>query len=409
MDRVILHCDCNSFFASVEAAVNPIYKKLPMAVSGSVTERHGIILAKNEIAKKYGIKTAETVYSARQKCPDLILVKPHYEEYERYSKRVNAIYSRYTDLIEPFGIDESWLDVTKSVRAFGSGKEIAERIRKEVKEELGITVSIGVSFNKVFAKLGSDYKKPDAVTVIDKNNYKEMVFPLPAADLLFVGHKTGRELLRFGIETIGDLANADAVLLEKRFGKAGNMLVGYANGEDDTPVISEAQSEDAKSISNGYTFSHNIVTVNECKTAIEYLVEEIGNKLRRQGFKCTTVSLTIKDEFLRSVQRQRPCLGGTDTNSEIAKIAFKILEDEWQGGKPIRMITVCASGLKKQVVEKSQTDFFANTQKKESTSTEDKKYDKTVDKIRQKYGNAAITRGAVLGSDLGINKKINKK
>ena len=194
MDRTILHCDCNSFFASVETALNPAYKGVPMAVCGSQEDRHGIVLAKNEEAKKFGIQTAETVFSAKKKCPQLVIAAPHYDEYERYSKMVNAIYADYTDRVEPFGIDESWLDVTASRRIFGSGEEIAELIRRRVKEEIGITVSIGVSFNKVFAKLASDYKKPDAITVISKDNFKQIVYPLPASDLLYVGRRTAEEL-----------------------------------------------------------------------------------------------------------------------------------------------------------------------------------------------------------------------
>ena len=206
MSRVILHCDCNSFYASVETVLNPAYKNVPMAVCGSESDRHGIVLAKNELAKKYGILTAETVYSAKKKCPNLIIAEPHHEEYLKFSKKVNEIYARYTDMIEPFGIDESWLDVTASQKLFGSGKDLAERIRREVKEEIGITVSIGVSFNKVFAKLGSDYKKPDAITVIDQSNFREIVFPLPVSDLLFVGKKTSSALISMGIRTIGELA-----------------------------------------------------------------------------------------------------------------------------------------------------------------------------------------------------------
>ena len=197
-DRVILHCDCNSFFASVETALNPEYRNVPMAVCGSEENRHGIVLAKNELAKKYGIVTAETVYSAKKKCPSLVIAKPHYSEYSRYSRMVNDIYARYTDIIEPFGIDESWLDVTASQKIFGSGMDIAERIRAEVKSEIGITVSIGVSFNKVFAKLGSDYKKPDAITEIDEENFKRIVYPLNVADLLFVGKKTAEALASLG-------------------------------------------------------------------------------------------------------------------------------------------------------------------------------------------------------------------
>ena len=194
-ERVILHCDCNSFFASVETALHPEFRNVPMAVCGNPEDRHGIVLAKNELAKKYNIQTAETVFSARKKCPDLVITSPHSDQYAIYSKRVNDIYARYTDMIEPFGIDESWLDVTASQRLFGNGFAIADRIRNEVKREIGITVSIGVSFNKVFAKLGSDYKKPDAITIIGKDNYKQIVYPLPASDLLYVGKRTAQELL----------------------------------------------------------------------------------------------------------------------------------------------------------------------------------------------------------------------
>jgi DNA polymerase-4 len=328
--------------------------------------------------------------------------------YEEYSKRVNAIYARYTDLIEPFGIDESWLDVTKSTRLFGSGEKIAERIRQEVKKELGITVSIGVSFNKVFAKLGSDYKKPDAVTVIDKNNFKDIVFPLPASDLLFVGKKTGEQLLHFGIETIADLAYSDPVILEKKLGKAGYMLVAYANGEDDSPVIPTALADDAKSISNGYTFRHNIVSIEECKTAIDYLVEEIGNKLRKQRFKCSTVSLTIKDEFLRSLQKQRPLSKATDSDLEISKAAFKILEEVWQGSKQVRMLTVSVSSLSKREEVKKSESFFVGEQE-DLLTPEITKKEKTLDKIRQKYGNASIVKASILDSDLGIGSKNTKK
>ena len=253
-DRVILHCDCNSFFASVETALDPTLAGVPMAVAGSVEDRHGIILAKNELAKKFGIVTAETVFSAKRKCKDLVLVSPHYESYVKYSEKANAIYARYTDMIEPFGIDESWLDVTAS-SLFGTGEQIAKKIRREIKDELGITVSIGVSFNKVFAKLGSDYKKPDAITVINRGNYRDFVYPMPVSNLLFVGKKTAAELGRMGIHTIGELAAASRELLALKLGKAGEQISKYARGEDDSPVLAE-ESDKAKSIGNGFTFKH---------------------------------------------------------------------------------------------------------------------------------------------------------
>lgn len=402
-DRVILHCDCNNFFASVETVLNPSYKNVPIAVCGSESDRHGIVLAKNELAKKYGIKTAETVYSAKKKCPSLVIAEPHHEQYSIYSKRVNAIYARYTDMIEPFGIDESWLDVTASQKLFGTGLEIAERIRREVREEIGITVSIGVSFNKIFSKLGSDYKKPDAVTVIDRSNFKAIAYPLPVSSLLFVGKKTETALLSMGIRTIGALAETSPSLLNTRFGKIGEMLYNYASGKDESPVL--PIQEDAKSISNGFTFRHDLVCRGECRIGIEYLSEEIGRRLRTNGMKCATVSLTIKDENMRSIQRQRPQKPPTDLSREIAKTAYSILVDTWDEDKPIRMITIAAINLSKGYAE--QIDLFSEASEEEREKY--KKRENAVDKIRQKYGNGSIINGAILDTDIGVYSSKNKK
>ena len=406
-DRIILHCDCNSFFASVETVLNPEYHNVPMAVCGSVEDRHGIVLAKNELAKAYNIKTAETVFSAKKKCPGLIIATPHYDEYVKYSKLVNDIYAKYTDIIEPFGIDESWLDVTASVKLFGDGKEIAELIRKDVKESLGITVSIGVSFNKVFAKLGSDYKKPDAITVIDKDNYEKIVFPLPVSDLLFIGKKSQVRLDSLGIKTIGELAKADEFLLRERFGKAGEMMHRYACGKDDTPVCKPTDGQ--KSIGNGFTFRHDLTRFDECCAGIDFLVEEIATKLRRNKLKCQTVQLTIKDTFLESVQRQRPQNPPTDNSREIAKTAYAILKDEWNENKPIRMLTVTATNLTDSSLDDyEQLDIF-NTPEEPTVKTESK-IDIAVDKIRQKFGSSSIVNASIIGTDIGIyeNKKLKK-
>ena len=223
-DRVILHCDCNAFYASVECLLHPAYRDVPMAVCGDPENRHGIILAKNERAKRFGVQTAETIWQARRKCPDLVLAPPHRDQYAIYSKRVNAIYQRYTDLVEPFGIDESWLDVTGSQRLFGSGPEIADRLRAEVQRETGLTISVGVSFNKIFAKLGSDYKKPDATTVISRENYRDIVYPLSVSALLYVGKSARETLQNMRIRTIGDLAHADRKALVASLGKIGGEL-----------------------------------------------------------------------------------------------------------------------------------------------------------------------------------------
>lgn len=406
-ERIILHCDCNSFFASVETVLNPEYRNVPMAVCGSTEDRHGIVLAKNDLAKKYGVTTAETVYSAKRKCPGLVIASPHYEKYREYSERVNAIYARYTDMIEPFGIDESWLDVTAS-SLMGSGKEIAERIRAEVKNELGITVSIGVSFNKVFAKLGSDYKKPDAITVISRENFKSIVYPLPVENLLFVGRRTAESLRVLAIYTIGDLAAASHELLVLKLGKAGGMLSAYARGEDSDPV--EASSEnDAKSIGNGYTFRHDIVKPDECRAAIAHLSEIIGTKLRERGLNCATVQLSVKDEFLRTIQRNAPQDPPTDIADEIAATAFKILRREWNSDKPIRMITVTATNLVKRETVTEQLDFFGETLEQDEKRKKRGKREVAVEEIRKKFGSDAIIRASVIDGNLGIYDSKNGK
>lgn len=401
MNRIILHCDCNSFYASVETVLNPAYKNVPMAVCGSESDRHGIVLAKNELAKKYNIQTAETVYSAKKKCPSLVIAEPHHSEYVKYSKAVNRIYSRYTDMIEPFGIDESWLDVTRSTKLFGGGLEIAEKIRKEVREETGLTVSIGVSFNKIFAKLGSDYKKPDAITLIDEVNFRNIVFPLPVSDLLFVGKKTAKILFSAGIRTIGQLAATNQELLESLLGKMGDVLHKYANGLDNSPVC--PSHDDAKSISNGFTFKHDLVRRDEYRTGIDYLCEEIGEKLRQKRLLCGTVAVTIKDENLNVIQRQRPQHPPTDITKEISRTAFNVLSDAWAEGKPIRMITVSATNLERRENASEQISFFdVNTNEKREKS---EKRDNAVDKIRQKYGSSSIVNGAIIDSDIGIYDK----
>ena len=404
-ERIILHCDCNSFFASVETALNPSYKDVPMAVCGNTENRHGVILAKNEKAKAYGIKTAETVYSAKKKCPHLVLASPHYEAYEEYSQKANAIYARYTDMIEPFGIDESWLDVTAS-SFFGSGIEIAERIRQEIKAELGITVSIGVSFNKVFAKLGSDYKKPDAITVITRDSIKDFIHPMDVSALLFVGNKTAEALRAMGIRTIGELAAASADILERRFGKAGRLLSIYARGEDESPVEAQDPNE-AKSIGNGYTFKHDLVGREACRVGIEYLSEMIGTKLRARGFKCGTVQLSVKDEFLRTIQRNAPQDPPSDISEDLAKTAYELLCKTWSPEKPVRMLTVTATNLVKTSTISEQIDFFGETDREERKRREAKEI--AVDEIRERFGSDAIVKAAIVNNDMGISTKRRKK
>lgn len=401
-ERAILHCDANSFFASVEMAQRPELKNVPMAVCGSEAERHGIVLAKNELAKKYGIVTAETVHSARRKCKELVICEPHHALYSEYSKKLNAIYSEYTDLVEPFGIDESWLDVTKSVY-LGTPLEIAEKIRRRVKDELGLTVSIGVSFNKVFAKLGSDYKKPDAITVISKDNFKSIVYPLDVGSLLFVGSKTQSSLSSLGIKTVGDLARASDSLIEARLGRVGAMLLAYARGEDNSEV--NPSQEELKSISNGYTFTHDITKMDDFLAAIDYLSIDIGKRLRSHRLMCQGVLLTLKDCNLRIYQRQRLLSSPTNDSRAVAELAVRILNDEYRG-YPVRAITVCAINLVSLDFATEQLDFF--TKDAQSSSERAEKRESALDKIRRKFGKNSILNASIINTDFGIYKKDKK-
>ena len=258
MDKVILHCDVNSFYASVELLDYPELKDKPVAVSGSSDNRHGIILAKNEAAKRFGIVTAETTWQAMKKCPDLVLLPPHHKKYREFSIKLNKIYNMYTNLIEPFSVDESWLDVTASQKLFGNGEEIANSIRKRVKTELGLSLSIGVSFNKIFAKMGSEYKKPDATTLITRENYKLILWPLPVNQLFFVGYATSEKLKANGVLTIGDLANSRESKIKNLLGSQGLVLRSYARGEDNSSVKDFNQRDKIKSVGNGMTFRRNI-------------------------------------------------------------------------------------------------------------------------------------------------------
>lgn len=400
MDRTILHCDCNSFFASVETVFCPSLAEVPMAVAGDEEARHGIILAKNEKAKKFGIKTAETIWSARKKCPELVLVKPHYGAYAEFSARVRRIYEQYTDLVEPFGMDEAWLDVTGSKTLFGTGYEIAQRIREQVKKEIGITVSVGVSFNKIFAKLGSDYKKPDAVTLIGREQVAKMVYPLPVDSMIFVGRQTAESLLRCNIRTIGELAAASPAFLCSRFGKMGEQLSRYARGEDESPVASIYDKTDPKSVGSGMTFCRDITTVEECRTALLSLAEDVAHRLRKQGKKCTTLSLTIKDPMLKSFSRQRPIESATDLAREMGEAAMAILQSSFPTGSPIRMLTITAMQLVDADEGGEQIGFFdGDREEKREKMT---RLETTVDAIRAKYGFGALTSGAVLHNDIGI-------
>ena len=399
-DRTILHCDCNGFYASCEQLKHPELKKVPMAVCGDPESRHGIILAKNELAKGFGVKTAETIREARAKCPELVLVPPHHEEYARWSKVVNAIYQRYTEQVEPFGIDESWLDVTGSRTLFGDGKTIADRLRREVREETGLTISVGVSFNKIFAKLGSDHKKPDATTVIGREDMPYLVWPKPADALLFVGSRVKLTLAGMGIRTIGQIALADKEALRARLGKLGEQLWEYANGLDESPVASIYDARPVKSVGNGMTFRRDLTGWEDAGMGIRALADEVAGRMRREGVKCRTVQLTIKDPALRVITRQRGLERPTHLASVLAGTCMELLRDNWEERKPIRMLTVTALQLVTPEEETEQLRMFDEEDAEKRKKREE--LESAVDAIRSRYGRGAIHAAELLQNDLGI-------
>ena len=389
MDRIIFHCDCNSFYASVELLEHPDLRHLPVAVCGDPESLHGIILAKNEPAKAYGVKTAETIWQARKKCPDLVLLPAHHKKYSEMSKKVNAIYEEYTDLVEPFGIDESWLDVTGSLHLFGGDPLVlADRLRERIRSELGITISVGISFNKVFAKLGSDYKKPDATTLISRENFRSMVWPLPVTDLLYVGHAAKQIFQRFHITTIGELAAFDRGALFTMLGKTGAQLHDFANGLDDAPVAPAGQYTPPKSVGNGLTFPKNLHGAQEIKAGITMLSDQVAVRLRSHELKCCGVSLSIRDPEFRDMSRQRQLTAPTNLSREIAQYAWELAEDCWDMAAPVRALTVTLLSLIPEDEAAAQIDLLGGNQAQRRDKLE--RLENAMDSIRSKFGKGAI-------------------
>lgn len=394
MDRVILHCDLNCFYASVELLSHPDLRDFPMAVCGDPSSRHGIILAKNEPAKRFGVQTAETIWQAKKKCPDLVLLPPHHKLYREFSHRVNAIYDEYTDLVEPFGIDESWLDVTGSLHLFGGdAAALADTLRRRMREELGLTISVGVSFNKVFAKLGSDYRKPDATTVISRENWEALVRPLPAAALLGVGRAAESTLGQYGIRTIGQLADADGALLERLLGKAGLQLHAAARGEDRSPVVGDAARERAKSVGNGATFPQDLTHMEEVRRALAGLSDSVASRLRQQGLACGGVQVTLRYADFRTVSRQARLAAPTQLMKDICAEAVALTEALWAAPSPIRMLTVTALHLTEESERFRQLDLLESRESRRQNERREK-LERMMDGIREKYGRGSIAYGA---------------
>ena len=401
MERWIFHCDCNSFYASVELLRHPELRDQCVAVCGDPEGRHGIVLAKNEPAKRMGVKTAEVIWQAKRKCPDLVLLPPHREYYKKYSKIINEIYRKYTDRVEPFGIDESWLDVTGTWQLFAeSPAALADQLRAEVKAATGLTISVGVSFNKVFAKLGSDYKKPDATTLITRENFHQIVWPLPAGDLLYVGASAQNRLAGMGISTIGELAAARPEALAEALGKLGLELSRYARGEDEAPVRRWGEKEPIKSVGNGTTFRRNIRGPAEIRSALNVLADEVAGRLRRHGGWAGAVQVTIRDPELKTITRQKQLPMSTHLARDLANACWQLMEKNWDMARPVRMLTVTALAITEEPFAVQQS-LFDDAPKADPRR---EKLEQSLDAIRKKYGRGAIGAGSILHNDMGLGE-----
>ncbi|MBQ4096773.1 MAG: DNA polymerase IV [Clostridia bacterium] len=384
--KTILHCDLNNFFASVELLDHPELAHLPVVVGGSVEERQGIVLAKNYEAKKYGIVTAEPIWKAKEKCRSLIVLPTHYHKYVEYSAAVRKIYSRYTDQVEAMGIDECFLDVTGSLYLYGDGETIAHRIREEVKRETGLTISVGVSFNKVFAKLGSDMKKPDAVTVIPKDSFREIIWSLPASDMLGVGRRIGEKLRQRSIRTIGDIARCPRDLLRSYLGKHGDTLWMYANGLDTSPVLDEGYTPPLKSIGHGTTTLSDLKNEREVKNVIIALTDDIGTSLRRNSLKCGGVAVGIRENDFSYREYQMKFERPTQLRRDISESASELFHRRHVWNNDIRSVTVRAIYISSDSAPEQLDLFYDDTRERRLLSLE-----KTTDALKARFGKGLIT------------------
>ncbi len=387
--RIILHADMNSFYASVECLHRPELRDKPVAVGGHAEARHGIILAKNQLAKKCGVKTGEALWQARQKCPDLVIVHPNYDRYIRFSRLAREIYGEYTDRVEPFGLDECWLDVTGTESQNQGGEKLAHELRRRIKAELGVTVSVGVSDNKIFAKLGSDYKKPDAVTVFARRDMREKVWPLPVTDLLYVGPATGRKLRGYGVETIGQLAETPPEYLKSWFGKVGPMLHGFANGYDISPVARAGEESPVKSVGNSMTTVRDLASLEDISAVYWVLCESVAARLREGGFLCRTVQIGLRDFGLYSFERQLVLEAPSCLAVELHRAAMDLVEANWDPRRPLRSVGVRGAELIPAGAPRQLSLF-----REEAGRERQERLERSVEDIRRRFGKAVIGRAA---------------
>ena len=387
-NRVILHSDINSCYASIEHLHHPELSGKPLAVGGDPEKRHGIVLTADYMAKKRGVKTGMALWQAKQVCPEITFISPRMDLYLRFSRMAHEICGEYTDLQEPYGIDESWLDVTNSCSLKGDGYQIAQEISNRMKKELGITVSVGVSFNKIFAKLGSDYKKPDAITTMYESEFRMKAWELPVSDLLYVGRSTNKKLESLGIRTIGGLAQMDEKILQSRLGKMGAVLWAFANGYDDSPVKRENTSAPIKSIGNSTTTPKELETDEDVKIMLYILSESVAVRLRENGFRCRTVEISIRDNELYSFTRQCKLDNASNITGEIASMAYRLFKANYRWDKPIRSVGVRGADLVNDNYME-QLDLLCDFQMREKQM----KMDVAVDDIRRRFGFYSIQRG----------------
>jgi len=392
MERAILHSDLNSFYASVEMMLDPSLRGKAVAVCGSTEDRHGIVLAKSDLAKKAGVKTGMVNWEAKQLCKDLIVVPPQYDQYLKYSKLTQAIYQRYTDLIEPFGMDECWLDVTGSRMVCGDPMTIAEDIRRSVREELGLTVSIGVSYNKIFAKLGSDMKKPDAITEIRKDTFKEKVWPLECSEMIYCGRATTAKLAKYGIRTIGDIAQTDPEFLRQQLGVNGVALWRYANGTDQSRVMHRDFVSPIKSVGHGITCTADLENDEEVWKVILALSQDIGHRLRLHELSARGVQISVRGNDLFGNQYQCKLPFKTQLPSEISNAAIQLFRERYRWGTKVRAVTVRAIDLVPQN-DPFQLSLFVDSER----MARRERLEDMIEEIRSRFGKHAITYATLLG------------
>ena len=397
-ERVILHCDVNNFYASVECVSKPELKGKPVAVSGNPKKRTGIILAKNDIAKSFGVKTGESIFEAKLKCPSLICLPPHFSLYEKISRKIVSIYYQYTDVVESFGIDECWLDVTNSLKLFGSGKEIADKIREQVLKEIGVTISVGVSFCKLFAKLGSDLKKPFATTLITKNNFKQIVYPLSVQSIIGIGKRINAKLEKMNVLTLGDYVKIPDNILKTKFNKVAVELKNKLLGNDFDDVIDNSKKPDVKSVGNGTTTIIDIKNREEVFTLVCFLSEKISKRLLEKNLFGYVLSVSLKTYNFKKLRKSEKINIPLLYSKDISRYAMKIIDSFWEYLIPIRSLRICISSLNSILKKPVQISFL------EKTNDNKQKISKAIEEIKNKYGENSIELGIFSSSDF-INKE----